>query len=983
MSVDPSVRSSWTRESIADVVQGAPTIPLVAREAELGALRDAWASARAGEAAAVLVAGEAGVGKTKLVSELATLATTDGALVLVGHCVGLGQAAPPYLPVIEILSQIRERAPQSVAEPVADLLDDNPAVDQGRLFEGVLGALTAEPEDRPLLVVIEDLHWSDASTRDLLLFLLARLGAHRLLLVLTYRSDDLHRQHPLRPMLATVARMRKVERLEVAPFDPEQARTFVRALTPDVELGDAVVADVADRSEGNAFFAEELLSAASSGGRVGLTDVLTSVLLDRTERLSPAAQRVVRAAAIVGQRDIGEESLVALVGLPAADVEPALRECVQSHVLVVTPAGAYEFRHALLREAVYTDLLPGERTRLHTAYVEVLQAQQPSGWRAAQAFHATRAGDVATAFAAHVAAAGEAQAMAAHGDALTHLEQALSLRSAATDPESMDDVAEIELVLRASDAAVASGRGDRAIAFARSAQELADAGGDLLVRADVRRRLAKLSYGEGDWREAERLINQAWTLVEDEPATAERAWVLSTMSFGEATPDRRAYAERALADARAVGAGGAEADALVSLSYLALREGDVEGALASLESARERARRAGSHETELRAWFNTAMAQHELGELDAAAATVAAALVVAEERGRRWSSYGRELAWLAQIVDHARGEWDAVLQRTRLLLPGAIGIARTMMLATAALAHAGRGDWDELDRVVAEVRPPGGDLRAAALHREEEVRLAAWAAIEADLWRGRGSEVAPALQEAFERVEHKDDPAEIRLIALLLAALADVARHPARAGASQQTGRDAVAEALTRLDRAVQDSRPRADALGPEAWLWHARGRAEAARADRVEEAEHWRAVVELATPAFRPHEALSRWRLAEALLEVGDGPAEAAVAELERAGGIATDIGARPQLEAIQATARRFRVPLPGARTTGPGPLTPRERAVLELVARGMTNRAVGSELFISEKTVSVHLSRVMAKLGASGRTEAVALAMARGLLG
>lgn len=979
MTALPSAVSAL-HETMPDVATPALTAPLIGRESEIGALRDAWERTLEGDAGAVVLAGDAGIGKTRLITELAGQVAGEGGLVLLGHCLGLGQAAPPFLPVLEIASQLHEASDDSeIVESTGRLLRADVSGDQVRFFDGVQSLLLRAARKQPVLVVVEDLHWSDPSTRDLLLFLLARLGSSRILVLLSYRTDDLNRSHPLRPWLASVARMRGVVRVDVEPWGEEDARAFARALLPEGRADEGVVADVARRSEGNAFFAEELMSAAR-GGAVELSDVLTSVLLDRIERLSSAAQRVVRAAAIVGQRDLWAASLEGLaatevVGLAPTEVDSALRECVQSHVLVAAHDGAYAFRHALLREAVLADMLPGESARLHGAYVTVLEREQPKGWQAAIAFHATRAGDLARALTARLEATTVACEYAAHSDALAHVEHALKLWPAVPDPEAVTGVTELTLVLRACDEATAAARTDRALSYARAAVELADEVGDVLQQAGARRRAARLLYGAGEWREAERQIGQAWALLENEPTTAERAWVMSTMSFGEITPERRVLAERAIAEARAVGAQGAEADALISLAFLLQHDGDVEAAMERLVESRDKAREDAADDTELRAYFNMAMLRYDHGRIAEAAEIAAEGVAVAGTHGRTWSGYGRELTWLLGMIDIARGAFSDVVARCTAALESVPSSERSLVLSTRVLAAAWTGDWQQLDADVVALGS-AEQIAAGVLSGRSNETMSGHGLVHSWLWRGRPDLVEAALSRALAVPEYPDDLAEIRIGAILLAARADAAAsgHPTTIPEAGQSSEDL----LKRVERVAEVGVPRGKELGAEGRMWLARARAEAARCRGENAPELWRAVVEAAEFGERPHEAVARWRLGEALLSEADRAGEK---ELVTAHALATEMAMAPLAAAVEATCRRFRVTLPGVRRTA-DVLTPRERSVLERVARGLTNRAIGAELFISEKTVSVHLTRVMAKLGATSRTEAVAVAMSRGLI-
>ena len=354
--------------------------PLVGRGAELARLTAAVERARTGQPAAVLLGGDAGVGKTRLLTELCRQTRAAGATVLVGHCVDLGAVGLPYLPFAEALRELAGAAgPDS---PVADALRDRPALDRlvtrpGRapapapagnddaarlqLFDAVSGVLAEAAEAAPpLLLVLEDLHWADQSTRDLLAFLLARLRAEKLAVVASYRADDLHRRHPLRPLLAELGRLPAVQRLELAPFTPAELGDYLRVVS-GARVPDRLVRDVLARSEGNAYFAEELLAAGLDGDRE-LPTGLVDVLLARLEGLPPAVQRIARVASVAGRR-VGHSLLQAASGLSDAGVEEALREAVTHHVLVAD-GGSYRFRHELLQAAVYGDLLPGERVRL-------------------------------------------------------------------------------------------------------------------------------------------------------------------------------------------------------------------------------------------------------------------------------------------------------------------------------------------------------------------------------------------------------------------------------------------------------------------------------------------------------------------------------------------------------------------------------------------------------------------------------------------
>src|SRR5690606_8977701 len=383
-----SVGDRWHDEH----VRRSTTIPLVSRQEQVTSLLLAVGRASAGRPGLTLVGGDAGVGKTRLISHVTQAARQAGAHVVVVHCVDLGQVGIPYLPFTDALTQLQAGAAgEDAAARVAELVRERPALwrllepgggaetdhdERLQLFEGIARSLAdTGTAGAPLVLVVEDAHWADASTRDVLRFLAARARAEHVLLVVTYRADDVDRRHPLRPLLAELSRLEHVERIDLRPFDETELREFTTALA-GAPLAPAAFSEVMDRSEGNAFFAEELLDAGPDSASLPWT--LTEVLRTRLERLDPEVQQVLRIASVAGRR-VREDLLraaAARAGTP--DVDAALREAVTQQVLVVSGTHL-EVRHALLAEALYADLLPGERSAVHRAYLAVIEQEGPDG----------------------------------------------------------------------------------------------------------------------------------------------------------------------------------------------------------------------------------------------------------------------------------------------------------------------------------------------------------------------------------------------------------------------------------------------------------------------------------------------------------------------------------------------------------------------------------------------------------------------------
>jgi predicted ATPase len=385
------------------VASGILDARFVGRGTELRRLADAHAAADGGRASVVVVGGDAGVGKTRLLAEFA--AGLDAAVVR-GGCLPLGKGGLPFSPIVEVLRRlaaggaIPDGAPSVLARLVPGLPVDAPPEpsSQAQLFQAFLGLLEDLAADRTVVLILEDLHWADRSTRQLLTFVVHNLRDQRLLVVATYRADDLHRQHPLRPLLAELHRNPLVHRMQLAPFSASEVAEYLAAITgsqPSPETVNAVV----DRTEGNAFFIEELIAADGLDGRP-LPDSLRDLLLVRTEALSRPAQRLLRVASAAGRR-FDHALLVAVSGMSQPVVLELLRGAVSRQLLVPDERG-YRFRHALLREALQTDLLPGERDAIHASYVRALSAAPQLGGAggAAAAYHCQQAGDLARALSA-------------------------------------------------------------------------------------------------------------------------------------------------------------------------------------------------------------------------------------------------------------------------------------------------------------------------------------------------------------------------------------------------------------------------------------------------------------------------------------------------------------------------------------------------------------------------------------------------------
>src|SRR5918995_771755 len=364
----------------------------IGRVEELDVLEAALGRATNSEPAVVLVGGEAGVGKTRLLAELTSRCATDGTRVLAGGCVPVGDGALPYAPIVEGLRALvgelgasaaggligpswpeRARLLPALGEPQAGGGTPGQAA-QARLFELLLGMLARLSQQIPVTLVVEDLHWADRSTRDLLAFLVRNLRRERLLVVVSYRSDEPGTDW-LGPYLAVLDRSGPAQRVELPRLDRAETRAQLVGILgaePPAELVDAVFA----RSEGNPLFTEELLGAIRAGSGA-LPPTLRDLLRGRVQALPELARQVLGVVAVAGRR-VSHQLLAEIASLEDQPLMQALRAAVADQLLVTRPdQDGYELRHPLLAEVIQAELVPGERARLHAAYARVLSERAP------------------------------------------------------------------------------------------------------------------------------------------------------------------------------------------------------------------------------------------------------------------------------------------------------------------------------------------------------------------------------------------------------------------------------------------------------------------------------------------------------------------------------------------------------------------------------------------------------------------------------
>jgi DNA-binding CsgD family transcriptional regulator len=984
---------------------------LIGRTTELAELEAALADAASGRPSLAFVAGESGVGKSRLLLELERRAVADGARVLCGDCVELGEGELPYAPIVAALRRLARDGDPALAElppatraGLAELLpelgpapgamdDERTGPPQARVFEALLTLLHRLGREAPLLLEIEDLHWADTSTRACLAFLARSLSRERVLVVATYRADELHRRHPLRPLLAELERAPSARRIELPRLSRDELREQLQDIlgaSPDAALLDRLWA----RSEGNPLFAEELI-AAGLDGRGELPPTLRDALMLRVERLPETAQELLRLLA-VGQR-LDHELLADASGLDAATLRTALREAVAGHLVGADREGRYAFRHALLREVVHDDLLPGEHSELHLALARALERRaERQGDRAGAhitagiAHHYNAAGDQRAALAAAVRAAAAADRVHAYGEAAALLERALELWPRVPDAEELAGADHVELLMRAANARQWEDASDRTADLLRAALAEIDASARPHRAAAVLERMSRAEWGLGRSAGSQARLDSALGLLPDDDRSPERASLLAWQAklymlqsrFAEAI----AVARASLDEIRATGDASAASRVLNALGVALAASGAPEEGIAALREGLALSRRSDRiHDLE--------SAVTNLSEVLHFAARTDEGLALAREGRAELTELGQACEWLDMLIAEelfAIGEWEAAHDALPAADERYVGTTRAYHDLVRTEIALGVGDHAEAAARIDDVLDIETATAEPQLGGVVQVLRAELARRGGDLNTARA-----AIDAALEAIRATGDQDPMRLA---LAGAGGMAVEADAAERARDLGeREAEALALRRADALLAAARRGVALMGPAARVEPARlatAEAEATRVAGRSDPERWAHAAAQWDALGRPYPAaLARWREAEALAGAGDRDAAAVAAEDALAA--ARLLGAQWLASEVEGLAARARLRLgdePGAAEAAEGGgdaqadadpfgLTPRERQVLAMLAAGATNREIGAALYMAEKTASVHVSRILAKLDVRSRTEAAAVAHRHGL--
>ena len=947
------------------------------RGSELEILSSLVDQARRGSAGAVLVSGDPGVGKTALVQHACARAGAD-LLVLSGSGLPLSSLT---IPLLALRSAVRGLPASRRPSLLRGAGSGEPLPDVPVLFDEWLDAMA---EDRPVVLVIDDLHWVDQSTLDVLMYVLAGSPHRRLAVLMTLRRGEVGPgRRPLARWLADARRLPALDELELGPLDRDETRSQLADL-----LGgpphETLVGEVFARTEGNPYLNRLLVAGLRADARhlpADLPGDLRAAVLQAWHDLSPPTRELVRVIAVGGRVAAGRHLSRAAALAAVTSPTPLLREAVEAGVLDLDPHGGYWFHHPLQAEALQATLAPLEAADLHAAWAAVVERDLDGGVADLEsvtvlAEHHYLAGHDADAYAWTLRAVDLAEQAGGSSEQLRLLRRALDLRRRVPTVVDSDE----DLLRRLRGCAEALGDHEEELVAVEALLTRLEATEHRLEVAELLVRRAHLRFSTGRGFLAPDELRQAVQLASAEPRSWQHALALAELAHAllwADDPDAPPTARRALEVAQAAGQPRALAYSLAANAMLAVFEGRPEDAVDLGGRGVEAAAEAQD------GWAFVHASLWEANGIDSPVSPLWARQVQhrreqLETLGgahpyRAWLSATEAASWLYS------GQWERCAQRLRVALGTDPGVApdvitRLVAARLAALqgrqreaeAHLERAEElfaetstflaFEFDAVRATVRLHAGDLEGA---------------VEAALTGATVEGVPPTMCEW--------------LLPLAARALADQAQALRDAGLPVDGPWSRLETVVAQFPQVIVDMAFETDLYSHELKGLNALYAAEVARArGNPDAARAWRAAADLLEGILPWEEAYAAWRAAEAQLAHGGGHRDEGAAMLRRAHEIALRLQARPVLREVEDLARSARIRLAPVEAAGGldgvpvhlAGLTAREREVLEHIVAGRTYGEIARALVLSEKTVSSHVSNLLRKTGAANRVDLARLA-------
>lgn len=970
------------------------------RQAQIHELQEYLKQVQRGVGQVVLIAGEAGIGKTRLIREFVRgLHAIRGAEVIEGHCYD-EQPAVPFGPFVELMRLLAQAYDTNTlaqfvgpgAGELARLLPEfaplvrpyagegDPQLEKRRLFDTIYRALRPREPQHCRVVIIEDLHWSDQTSQELIHYLSRAIERDRVLIIGSYRTDELHRRHPLTHLIAQLTRDRLYHEIRLTPLAKAEFTDMLEA-TLERSLPDNFVHALYERTEGNPFFVEEVIESLIEHAqldpmidnaqyerridRVAIPISVKDSLLRRTADLGADTAAVLSYAAVIG-RHFDFDLLLRLTGLEEETIVRALALLIERQLIIeeAGPEDRYRFRHELIRETVYEDLLRRERRMKHREVMEVLETQEALHPETCDctiveqlAYHSQQARVLPQA--AHYArrAGDRAFGLHAYSEAAAHYEAALE------SDEGQDSLARAELLARIGHSVYPLGDFQRSTRYWHEALALYEQRGEHRRVGDLYRWLGYAAWELNNPKAAFDYTRTALERLEPEPPGRELAMASSALSrlymLTNQHNESIEWGERALALAAVLGDDGVRSHALNNIGVSLAERGEHETGIAKLVQSLELARAAVLPNDVVRAYSNLGGMLVYTGQFRRAADLLLEGVTYTRQLGweLQCTTLLEKLIWSEIMVgryNEARNHIEQLVRSGGRLTPGHRQYA--LNLQAQLLARQGRS---------IEARQLIEQIQYDTLETNDCGKIE-WERIQCFLLIGDTQQALAAAERGLSLSTAKEElQASIKMLSPFIEAYHSAGRHEraqALLAELEQIAPSTTAPEQATLAylyglRALQGEQPAAELFGRAAALW------------------------QMMEAPFE--EARARRQRAEALFQSGDPlMREEARTELGIARERAEALGALRELEAIDSLLRRYfparRVTAATGRSDG---LTPRERQVLGLIARGYSNREIAEELVISEKTAETHVSNILSKLNLASRTQAAAYALEHGL--
>lgn len=946
------------------------------RRDEIRVLAELGTAIAGGEGRALFVSGDAGMGKSRIVGVARRMAENYGALVLSGHC--SRTATAPYAPLVGAVRRHTRLAEHALLEQYfaggarlaltlfpeiaveLGVIGASPAVDPEDLDAAVWQLFAHLAGDRPVVLFIEDLHWAGPDMLRLLCSLIREVQGIRLGVLCTYRTDVVHRGHPLMAALGELARSRSYEELELGPLDREHVATMLgQLLGENVRIEDGFVQEVVDRTGGNPFYIEELCKALVVHGAkdvfargaldaVEVPATVRDVILERVEHLDPDALRALQIAALAGAR-LDQPVIARAAGIDHATVQRIIVAGLERRWLVERRDDStheYAFRHVLTREALGAELIGPNRSDAHRRIADAIRdihGDELDAYAARLADHYAESGDVDQARALATRAARRAAESGAPEEAILRYLQAVQLC-----PDNAAD--RLDLLVEVAEALTRPGRQATTLDIARQARDLARARGDRAAESRATGVLAWERWWSGDYESALTLSQESLKLVE---GRGDRWELRALMALAHRQAMRDDYeAARALL-ARA-GTLATRLNDPAELARLHNARGLLGGSGTNLEEAYAealtQAEAAGDSTQQVMALILGGWSFHMIGELDRARTLWRQAVEVADRAVPHLAVWvGLATAGLEAYA----GNLDVAQEGVERWLPRASDSTATFIACCVeAEIHLRRGNVQRAAVLARRARQIAGDT-------QEGMRMVPVLAV---LGRVGLHEGVDAVSAYFEEAMRRSLAGTSRYLGWIF--VGDYARLLYDASD------------VERLEAWVADARRLVD-LAPThqpniASLHLCEGMLAAAHGDLAVARTRARAGAELfATIGLASREADARLLLAA--LERSAGRVDSCVNEAEAARRIGQRINASTITAHAASILRQEGVRVAGERgvASTAGGLSTRERHIAALVARGMSNAEIAHQLFLSERTVRNHVSNILAKLELRRRAE------------